>query len=1071
MDPRLETVSHEPARVLIVDDTVDHQCLIRRVLERSRSPRIEAVTIGDPEEAERRIESEPFDAILLDYRLPGMTGLDLLKRLNRRTRRPVIVLTAEGDEQVAVEFFHAGAYDYLPKRMEKGFDETILRAVRDLLRRRRLEDEIDSERRRNAALIESIPTMVCCVDSDLTIRETNRAFRQFLQGWGQPQEGQAETKVEGRSLADLLHIGDLRSGDLARLAQALRAGAQHEEELEISVRGEMRVLWVVASPLRVRGAESGSLLTLTDLTHQRSIQRQQIRLARAVDASVDGVVITDARGRIEYANPAFARLTGYEPDELRLRRTRFPQVSPGAPDVGRTVREKLEQGEEWQGEVVNRRKDGSLYFADMTISPIRDDAGQLFGFVSVERDVTDRKVFTDELIRAREAAEEALRTKDMFLATVSHELRTPLTSIIGFADLLLLDPGLPDHVRAYSTSIMRGGRHLKRLIENILDLSRFAAGRFYLDLEPLPLRGLLEETREMVRSEAEGKTLRIDLEIDSALPEKVIVDRMKLEQVLLNLLTNAIKFAERGGILLSAHALFEDGSAGRRARTILFSVRDEGPGIPEERQEQIFEDFVQLDCLKKGPNKGTGLGLAISRRLVELMGGSIWVESEIDRGSCFSFTIPLTGAGDDSVPASVNTEGEAGAKGPSILIHQIETGWVPGEAEWPAWGYRPRRTGTIDDLEQALRDERFFAAIIASGLEISAPFLHLRGVEAAMNGSTEWFLVARTPEGIAVPMGRILPLRSDLPPRCVSRLLQAWNSMPIGGRRVLLDPQDEMGIDWVRQQLGDAATVVLDDPPGSRIAEKVGEDGVVLMLDLDRSPHRAFSLWREATLQVPRLLTLLRYRDPSDARWRSRIDLAWREAATGVTERLEQRTRWMLNAIHTHGSRERSAAENLFGAAWASGEPEAPLPAPERPILVVEDDEENRHLLCRMLDSLHLPRRMARHGEEAVAIAGRARPCLVLMDIELPGMDGLAATRAIRRQMCNDHLPIIAMTGRVGPQDRRRCHEAGCVDLLPKPITRDDLVRVLRRWLRGAGASSVASPPSQAEEAGRSIPD
>ncbi len=1067
MDPRREALPPDPARVLVVDDTADHLVLIRRVLERARSPRLLVEVTEDPEDAERRIGETAFDAILLDYRLPGTTGLDLLKRINRDARRPVIVLTAVGDERVAVEFFHAGAYDYLPKRMDKGFDETLLRAVRDLLLRRRLEEEIDRERRRNSALIESIPTLVCCLDPDLTIRQTNRAFRVLLREWSDSVPRDEESEIVGCSLLDLLPVGEPLSGDLERLTAALRAGTPLEEELELSIGGQMRAFWVVAAPLNGKGVVEGSVLTLTDVTHVRSTQRQRIRLARAVDASLDGVVITDARGRIEYANPAFSRLTGYEPQELRLRRTRFPQISPGVSDVGATIRENLARGEQWQGEVVNRRKDGSLYHADMTISPIRDDAGKLFGFVSVERDVTDRKVFTDELIRARESAEEALRAKDMFLATVSHELRTPLTSIIGFADLLLLDPSLAEHVRAYSESIMRGGRHLKRLIENILDLSRCAAGRFYLDLEPLPLRGLLEEAREMVRSEAEGKTLALHLEIDPELPEKVVVDRMKLEQVLLNLLTNAVKFSERGAIRLSARPLFEEGVAGRSARTILFSVRDEGPGIPEEKREQIFEDFVQLQGAAQGKQKGTGLGLAISRRLVELMGGTIWVESEIDRGSCFTFTIPLTPADEElapSQPASDATEGS----GPTLLVHEIGTGAIPGESEWATWGYRTRRTGSVEELEQAIRCEPPFAAIVATGVEISAAFEHLRAVDGTIGGSTDWFLIARTPEGAPIPLGRIATLHPDFSPRSVSRFLQAWNALPIGGRRILLDPQDCEGIEWARSQLGDAAAQVLDDPPGWRVAERIGEDGAVLMLDLDRAANRALSLWREASLQIPRLLTVPRYRDPSDEDWRARIDLAWRETAPGLTERLEQRSRWMLNAIHTRGSRERSASEQLFGAAWSAAQTDAPLPPPDRPILVVEDDEENRHLISRMLDSLHLPRSTARCGQEALAVAARERPCLVLMDIELPGMDGFAATQALRRQICNDHLPIIAMTGLVGPQDRRRCHEAGCVDLLAKPITRADLTRILRRWLRPAQASGARALRPSREPAARS---
>ncbi len=282
-----------------------------------------------------------------------------------------------------------------------------------------------------------------------------------------------------------------------------------QEEIEIHVDGQTHLLWAAAVPLRVDGVMEGIILSFTDLTDQRRVLHRQLRLARAVDASLDGVVITDKRGRIEYVNPAFEQMTGYDAAEILGLRSRFLQCTPGNPHDGRMIRECLSRGEEWQGEVVNRKKDGGTYIADMTISPIRDDASQILGFVSVERDVTEKRLFTDELIKARETAEENLRAKDMFLATVSHELRTPLTSIIGFADLLLMDADLSPTAHSFSDSILRAGRLLKQLISNILDFSRFAGGRFYLDLEPLPLRATLEEVLEMVRSEAAEKPYRL----------------------------------------------------------------------------------------------------------------------------------------------------------------------------------------------------------------------------------------------------------------------------------------------------------------------------------------------------------------------------------------------------------------------------------------------------------------------------------------------------------------------------------------------------------------------------------
>jgi PAS domain S-box-containing protein len=1041
------------ARVLLVDDATETVRLIRAILERSRTPRFEVLSTGDPEAAIRRVREETFDAILLDYMLPGRTGLDVLKEINRERRQPVIVLTGQGDEKTAIEFFHAGAYDYIPKAEGRSFSESLLRALRDLLRRRTMEQELAREKVRAKTILESQPTMVCCLDADLRIRETNRSFRRFLQQWRHPERGDGEPDDPiGTALPELIDDEAQRERLTRNLKGVLEGNRPFQEEVEITTGGVPRVLWLLASPLQVAdGVAEGIVLTYTDLTEQRRLTSLQLRLARAVDSSLDGVMITDTRGRIEYFNPAFARMTGYRPEDLRARRTRLPQISADSKDLGRSIREKLTRGEEWQGEVVNRRKDGSLYFADMTISPIRDDAGTLIGFVSTERDVTEKKVFTDELIKAREAAEESLRAKDMFLATVSHELRTPLTSIIGFADLLLLDSTVPGPAQGFAESIMRAGRHLKRLIDDILDLSRFTGGRFYLDLEPLNLRSVLEEALEMIRAESEAQQIPCELEVDPRLPALVVIDRMKLQQVLLNLLSNAVKYSGGGRVRLMAGPLFteQQAEANDKPRMMVFSVEDQGPGIPVEHQGRIFEEFVQLGAGALRRRTGSGLGLSISQRLVRLMGGAIWVDSKPNEGTRFSFTLPL--ATPDGSNPSVRS-GETEGRGPCLVVHRIHPGAVPGESELAGWGYHLHFTDSLEELQHGMGADEPFACIVSAGTEIAPALQQIAEVSWTSAERVGWFLVGRTGDDEATALGRVVALGDIAGPGAEARLIHAFGSLPAGSRRILVDPRDAETSTWVRSAAGKFGIPVGECSMEGAAPDISAEDGVVLVLDLSRDAARAFNLWRSVADRTPRLLVGLRYSRGSSAAWAQAVDSAWESAAGTFAARAAQRLRWMLNAMHTcasHG-RGRMAAANLAGSA-PSTDQTGPLPTTAEPILVVEDNVENRDLICRLLASFELRTRAAQDGATALAIASQEPLSMVLMDIEMPDMDGCEVTRALHRASGSDHLPIVAMTAHVGPEDRRRCHEAGCIDFLPKPIERGDLQRVLRRWLGRSG--------------------
>ena len=294
-------------------------------------------------------------------------------------------------------------------------------------------------------------------------------------------------------------------------------------------------------------------------------------------------------------------------------------------------------GSVWYGEVVNRRKDGSLYTEEMTITPVRGAQNKIAHFVAVKQDVTGRKQMEESLLHAKDAAEAADRTKSQFLSSMSHELRTPLNSIIGFSDLMLSDTAssLSSEQNQYLKDISESGRHLANLVSDILAFTESEKGKTELALEDVDLKELLESSLLAVKQMCKTRSIRTDIRLGpQALGCAVIADRQKLKLVLANLLSNAVKFTPDSGTITAEAEVQE--------RLVHISVADSGEGIAPEDQEKIFEAFFQVRGGLKGKTPGTGIGLGSARRLVELHGGRIWVDSDgRGRGSRFTFTIPI----------------------------------------------------------------------------------------------------------------------------------------------------------------------------------------------------------------------------------------------------------------------------------------------------------------------------------------------------------------------------------------------------------------------------------------------
>jgi signal transduction histidine kinase/CheY-like chemotaxis protein len=359
------------------------------------------------------------------------------------------------------------------------------------------------------------------------------------------------------------------------------------------------------------------------------------------------------------------------------------------------------------------RKDGSPLVVSLTVTTVADHEGRHTGYLCVAVDITQRKLTEVRLKRAKEEAEAANKAKSEFLARMSHEIRTPMNAILGMADLLWeteLSPPQKEYVRIFRSSANR----LIGLINDVLDLSKIEAGRLSFETVPFSLRESVSQTIDLLSTKANQKRVRLSYSIDETVPARVMGDPQRLQQVLVNLLGNAVKFTEAGEVELTI--LSREQSAGWA--TLHFSVRDTGPGIPAAQMEAIFDSFSQADTSITRKHGGTGLGLAISKRIIDLMGGSIWAESELGKGSCFHFIAKFQTLGElAESPASPRTlEGLR-----ALIVDDDSTNRLMLREALTRWGVR---SAEAHDAESVLSELRR-AESVGDGFELVLLDRHL----------------------------------------------------------------------------------------------------------------------------------------------------------------------------------------------------------------------------------------------------------------------------------------------------------------------------------------------------------
>jgi PAS domain S-box-containing protein len=636
-----------------------------------------------------------------------------------------------------------------------------------------------------------------------------------------------------------------------------------------------------------------------------------------IESMNDGMIVLDMQGRVVDINPSARHIIGSTTSQVIGQQA--AQVLSTWPDLIEQYRDVSKvQTEIALGQGATRRD------YDLRISPLTDRRNRPTGRLVILRDITQRKRADKELQEAKEAAEEASRAKSAFLATMSHEIRTPMNGVIGMTSLLL-DTDLTSEQYEFVETVRESGDALLTIINDILDFSKIEAGKMDLENQPFDLRECVESALDLLAAKAAAKKLELAYLMDTDVPAAVIGDVTRLRQILINLLGNAVKFTEEGEVVVSVSASDDQ---------LHFSVIDTGIGIPPDRMDRLFQSFSQVDSSTTRRYGGTGLGLVISKRLSELMGGTMWVES----------------------PLPIPPHAREGAKGgPGSIFHfslQAEAAPVPTRA-------------------------------------------YLQEVQPDLSGK------------------RVLIVDDNATNRRILTLqTQAWGMEPVD----TAFPSEALG--WIHG--GDIFDLALLDYQMPEM------DGLMLATEM-----------RNLAPQIP--LVLLSSMRQQEMEGQSTTFNAFLLKPLKASQLYNVLVRIFTQERPKEQPTEANVPQERHQQFDAKMGKQLPLR-----ILLAEDNAVNQKLALHLLDRMGYRADVAGNGLEVIEALQRQPYDVILMDVQMPDMDGLEATHRIRREM-NAQPRIIAMTAGAMQEDREKCLAAGMDDFVSKPVRVEELVNALKK--------------------------
>ncbi|OWW21069.1 response regulator [Noviherbaspirillum denitrificans] len=631
----------------------------------------------------------------------------------------------------------------------------------------------------------------------------------------------------------------------------------------------------------------------------------------------DAIISVDADQKIILFNQGAERVFGWKADEIigkELNKLLPPRYHEGhhkhMADFDRSGQAARKMAE--RRAIFAMRRDGSEFPAEASISKL--EVGGTVIHTVILRDISARKAYERELEIAKERAEAAMQAKSMFLANMSHEIRTPLNAVIGMTSLLL-NTRIDEEQRDYAQTIRGSSEVLLTIINDILDYSKIEVGKLDIERQPFDLRRCVEESLDLLSSNAAEKNINLAYFIDDSVPAQLVGDVTRLRQILVNLLSNSIKFTHRGEVVVSVSAQQDK----NQVYEVTFSVKDTGIGIPEDRQAELFQVFTQVDASTTRKYGGTGLGLAISKRLAEVMGGRMWLESEVGVGSTFHFTITAEASGSQLAHSFLQERSSALAGRRVLIVDDNSTNRRILVKQSLLWGMVPSAAASAIEALDLVRHGHAFDVGI---LDMSMP---------EMDG-----------------LGLALEIRKY---------------------------RDEQGLP------------------------------LIMLTSVANRP-------RDATLALVKFAAYLNKPIKPTALFDS-----------------------LLHAMRIAPAQSQSPRPRAPSGKLADTHP--------LKILVAEDNTVNQKVVQQLLAHLGYRADVVANGVEVLDALERQNYDVVLMDVQMPDMDGLEATRRLRVRYGDAGPRVIAMTANAMPGDREKCLSAGMDAYVSKPVELEDLRNVL----------------------------
>jgi len=812
----------------------------------------------------------------------------------------------------------------------------LLTSIRDITERKRNEQALAASEKKIRRILETSAEGFWLIDNNTVTVEVNDAMCRILR---RPRE-----QIVGRRIFDFTDEENTRifKENVSRRAH----GESGTYEVSLSAPdGSLVPCQISASPLLdEQGVKVGSFALCTDITERRRAEQElayRLTFQRALLETIPyPMFVKDAAGRFISCNKAYEREFGTTSDLLRGKTVLELDYLPEA-DRRKFHDEDLaviRDAGRRSYELPIRYADGRTHITLYSVDGFKLSDGRPGGLIGLLVDISDQKRIAEELREAKAKAEEATQMKSMFLANMSHEIRTPMNAIIGLSHLALKTQLSPKQ-RDYVSKVHNAGTSLLAVINDILDFSKIEAGKLDLETTDFKLDEVISSVTTLTAQKAHEKGLEFLAHVAPGMPEHLLGDPLRLGQILTNFVNNAVKFTEQGEIRLNIELLERTGEKVQ----LKFSVRDSGIGMTREQAAKLFQPFTQADMSTTRKHGGTGLGLTICRRLVELMGGRIWLESEPGVGSTFYFTVWL----------GVGSATGTGKIVPEKLTHL--------------------RVLVVDDNSTARE-------ILHEPLDTI-----VRRVDAVASGR----------EAVAA--------------------IQEHDGQ---------DPYDIVFMDW----------------------RMPGMDG------LQASRH----IKSDETLKHPPHIVLV--------------------TAFGREEVREEAERLQLDGFLVKPVTKSMIVDTLVSvfahsdaetAASSEGEEMARLRGAR--ILLAEDNDINQQIAIELLEGAGATVKVASNGRIAVEIlsSGSQPPPfdVVLMDLQMPEMDGYQATAKLRSDPRFGSLPIIAMTAHATIEERQRCLAAGMNDHVSKPIDPGHLFETVGRFYRPLTRPSATLSPSDEEKA------